>query len=102
MTKVMIAAISAAFLLAGCASSISMQENLQIACRAYAASLTSLAGYRAAGRLSEEQVAAVDHWRPTLNEACSGNVTETQDLLNLVESGVVSMIFIEEEVRSES
>lgn len=102
MHKTILAAASAAFLLAGCASSISMQENLQIACRAYAASLASLAGYRAAGRLTAEQVDAVDNWRPTLNEACSGDVTETDDLLNLVEAGVVSMIFIEEEVRNES
>ena len=102
MHKVVLAAASAAFLLAGCASSISMQENLQIACRAYAASLTSLAGFRAAGRLTDEQVAAVDHWRPTLNEACNGEVMETEELLNLVESGVVSMIFIEQEIRNES
>lgn len=102
MHKMLVAAASAAFLLAGCASSISMQENLQIACRAYAASLSSLAGFRAAGRLTAEQVAAVDRWRPTLNEACSGEVTETDDLLDLVESGVVSMIFIEQEVRNES
>ncbi|WP_282609478.1 hypothetical protein [Pelagibius sp. Alg239-R121] len=102
MHKAMMAAVSAAFLLAGCASSISLQENLQIACRAYSASLTSLAGFRAAGRLTDQQIAAVDQWRPTLNEACSGGITETDDLLNLVESGVVSMIFIEEEVRDES
>lgn len=102
MNKFVLAAASAAFLLAGCASSVSLQENLQIACRAYAASLTSLAGFRAAGRLSEQQVAEVEQWRPTLNEACSGDVENTDDLIGLVEAGVISMIFIETEVRNES
>lgn len=103
MNRFVLAAASAAFLLAGCAaSSVSLQENLQIACRAYAASLTSLAGFRAAGRLSEQQVATVEQWRPTLNEACSGNVENTDDLIGLVEAGVISMIFIETEVRHES
>lgn len=102
MNKCILAAASAAFLLAGCASSVSLQENLQISCRAYAASLTSLAGFRAAGRLSEQQVATVEQWRPTLNEACSGNVENTDDLIGLVEAGVISMIFIETEVRNES
>ncbi len=102
MRNVILAAVSAAFLLAGCASSVSVQENLQIACRAYAASLTSLAGFRAAGRLTDEQIAAVEQWRPTLNDACSGRIDNTDDLLSLVETGVVSMIFIETEVRNES
>lgn len=102
MYKLFLATVSAAFLLAGCASSSPIQENLQIACRAYAASLTSLAGFRAAGRLNEEQVATVERWRPTLNEACSGEVENTNDLIALVEAGVISMIFIETEVRNES
>lgn len=102
MYKLFLAAVSAAFLLAGCASGISLQENLQIACRAYAASLTSLAGFRATGRLSDQQVATVEAWRPTLNEACNGDVENREDLIGLVEAGVISMIFIETEVRNES
>jgi hypothetical protein len=101
MYRLMTAAALAAFLLAGCASGISLQENLQIACRAYGGSLTALAGFRAAGRLSGEQIAAVEQLRPMLNEACSGDIEESAQLLDLVESGVVNMIFIEESIRNE-
>lgn len=94
-------ALVAAFFVAGCASSTSTQQSLQVACKAYAATLTSLAGFRAADRLSDAQVATVEQWRPTLNEACSGEVGATGDLLAVVEAGVLKMIFIEQEVRNE-
>ena len=89
-------------LLAACATPSSTQQSLQVACNGYAATLTALAGYRAADRLSDEQVATIDQWRPVLNEACSGEITVTSDLLRIVEAGVLQMIFIETEVRDET
>lgn len=100
-SKATTAAVLAAFLLAGCASAATSQQSLQIACRAYSASLVSLAGYRAAGHLSESQIATVDQWRPTLNQACSGEAADASGLLDLVEAGVTSMILIERELRHE-
>ncbi|TQV80309.1 hypothetical protein [Denitrobaculum tricleocarpae] len=101
--SVIAAAFGAAFLLAGCASSsLSTQESLLIACRGYTATLTSLAGFRAADRLSDDQVATVEQARPILNQACSGEVMATDDLLAVVEAGLIQMIFIEKEVRDES
>ncbi|MDX2318310.1 MAG: hypothetical protein QNK44_07895 [Hyphomicrobiaceae bacterium] len=72
------------------------QDGL-VVCRAYDSSLRALAGYRAADRLSIEQVATVDRWRPVLNEACSGPVSAST--LSVIEQGVFAMIAIEEAVQ---
>jgi hypothetical protein len=58
----------------GYLSSQAPEKSLIAACDAYAASLDALTGFRAAGRLSADQVAAVDAARPEANALCSGNL----------------------------
>jgi len=50
------------------------EKSLIAACDAYGTSLDALTGFRAAGRLSAEQVATVDAIRPEANALCSGNL----------------------------
>lgn len=73
-------------------------QSMLIGCRAYDASLRSLAGYRAAGRLDVGQVATVDRWRPILNSACSGEEV-SGDVLDQFEMGLFELIAIEETVQ---
>jgi len=72
------------------------QDGL-IACNAYDGTLRSLAAYRQADRLSADQIATVDRWRPILNEACSQPVS--RETLALIEQGLFAMIAIEEAVQ---
>ena len=84
--------------LVGCqTTSYTPAQSLLVSCKAYARTLTALAGYRAAGELTEDQVATVDEWRPILNDACTGEVPVTQDLLTAVEDALLKLIAIEQE-----
>lgn len=76
------------------ASACTGPQSMLIGCRAYDASLRSLAGYKAAGRLDAVQVAAVDRWRPVLNSACSGEEV-SGDVLDQFEQGLFELITIE-------
>lgn len=90
----------ALFLLSGCETlglnnGPNLQEQLLITCKGYSATLTSLAGFRQAGKLSENQIQTVDELRPSLNEACSSNVESTSELVTIVESGLLKLLFVE-------
>lgn len=72
------------------------QDGL-IACNAYDGALRALAGYRQAGKLSEQDIATVDRWRPVLNEACSQPISS--ETLSVIEQGLFAMIEIQEDAR---
>lgn len=86
--------LAAVVILAGCATT-NTEQSLQISCRAYDATLRTLAGYRAAGRLDADEIATVDRWRPVLNAACTGEQAGG-DILDQVEAGLFELIAIEE------
>ena len=75
----------------------SLQQAGLTACEAYNTSLSALAGYRQAGKLSDEQITTVNTWRPILNEACSEPVT--RETLDAIERGLFALITIEEAVQ---
>ena len=80
---------------------LSTTEQLLLGCRAYEGTLTTLAAYRKADRLSEDQIRTVDRVRPVLNDACTGEVENASQLLGVVESGLVELMFVESEVANE-
>ncbi len=101
MTRIAAALLAAT--LAACAptmgepqTAVTPEQGMQIACRAWAASLTTLAGYRAADRLSEAEVMTVESYRPHLNAACSEDTVATGDLLDQVEAYLIQVLIIEQ------
>lgn len=87
-----------AILLASCASPQNSEKALLISCAAWDSTLRTLAAYRAADRLSDEDIAEVEAARPILNAACTGNVEPDAALLDRVERTLERMIFIKESV----
>lgn len=96
--KVLAAALVAVFLY-GCAGTKDFQKALLVACNGYTEALTSLATYRALGRLTPSQIATVDRLRPSLNTACKSDVTDARAALATVEAGLLQMLLIKEEVK---
>ncbi len=100
-------ALSAAGLLAlaGCATAgglarqnAGLEIDPLLACRAYGATLGVLATLRAGDALSDRQIAAVDRWRPVLNDICEGASVDTAfDTTTLLEAGLATLIAIEKE-----
>lgn len=69
-----------------------------IGCSSYAGALTTLAGYRMAGKLSTEEVATVDQWRTVLNPICTAETAPTTtSLLDTLEQGVIALITLQKE-----
>lgn len=69
-------------------------QDALVVCRAYDATLRTLAGYRAADKLSAEDIATVDRLRPIMNEGCSGPPDAAT--LDAIERGLFELIAIEE------
>lgn len=88
--------IAGVFLLASCITTTqdTSTKAFLTACSGYATALSALSGYRAAGQLSDAQVATVDRIRPALNKACRGNANVTLALVAAVQSGVAQLITI--------
>ncbi len=90
------------FLLAACIGPPEQQteRQLQLMCRAYAATLTTLAAFNSTGALSESDVARVDEVRPVMNSACeksaAGLVTDLDSALLLVQQGAFELLLIEQ------
>lgn len=76
--------------LTACATKLSPEMIQVLSCDAYASTLTALAGYRAQGLLTPDNIALVDHYRPLLNMACTSPATGT-DVLNQIEQGVIAL-----------
>lgn len=93
--------IAGMFLLASCITTTqdTQTKAFLTACSGYATALSSLAGYKAAGKLSGAQVATVDRLRPGLNKACRGSADVSAALLAVVQSGLAQLIVIKEAVR---
>src|SRR5690606_35715202 len=93
-------AAAAAFFMSACTTGpLSTTDSLLLACSGYDATLRTLAGYAAAGRLSADDIATVDRVRPFLNDACDGDMPATGDLLDRVEAALLEMILIERAVQ---
>jgi hypothetical protein len=70
--------------------------QLLVTCRAWDTTLRSLAGYRAQGKLTADQVATVDQWRPTLNYACSSGDVNPATSLDAAEKALQQMVLIDQ------
>jgi hypothetical protein len=73
--------------------------QLLVTCRAWDTTLRSLAGYRAQGKLSKEDVATVDKWRPIITESCKGSsTTDIEAALDAAEQALQQMVLVEQNV----
>lgn len=88
--------------LSGCAAPDNSPEVNAInrvtqACATYDATLRSLALIKP--RLSEEQIATVDQWRPILNGICTGEVPDVaaDNLLDTMEKALFELSKIKED-----
>lgn len=69
------------------------------ACATYDATLRSLAIMRAGDKLSEDQIATVDQWRPIMNGICIGEVPDiaADSLLDTAEKALFELSQIKED-----
>ena len=74
-------------------------KSLLASCSAYSTALSSLAGYRRAGKLSDAQVASVERLRPVLNKACRDDSPDPDTSFRVVEAGLIELITIREAVQ---
>ena len=91
--------------LSGCAGGEAVQRSPEInaidrvtqVCKVYDATLRSLAVMKP--RLSEEQIATVDQWRPILNGICTGEVPDVaaESLLDTMEKALFELSKIKED-----
>jgi hypothetical protein len=70
--------------------------QLLVTCRAWDTTLRSLAGYRAQGKLSKEDVATVEQWRPVLNQSCQSNQADIPAALNAAEQALQQIVIVEQ------
>ena len=84
-----------ALFLTACAG-LSAEKQLLVACQGYASTLTTLAGFKAAGKLGAQEIASVDALRPSLNIIClDGNWTNASAALDIVEDAMFQLIILE-------
>ena len=87
-------AVILVLLLAGCAGQ-NVGRDLLLACHAYDGALSSLTVYRAAGRLSEGQIATVNQVRAVANPICMGEPLDLRTALTALETELRRMAVIE-------
>ncbi len=65
-------------------------------CMTYDATLRALAGYRAAGKLTIEQIATVDKWRLVVNPICTApDPPNDPHVLDILEQALIELAVIE-------
>lgn len=64
-------------------------------CQGYARSLMALAGYRAAGRLTPEQVDQVDSYRPLFNASCAPGAEPDRSMMDAMEDALINMTLMQ-------
>ena len=74
------------------------EQQLQLTCDGIAATVKSLAGYRAAGELSTGQIEIVDNLKPTTIALCNGSVTDYSSALTVLSSSAFTLLTISSEV----
>lgn len=97
MKRICMAALAAFFVFSlwGCAGS---DTTALTACRAYAATLSSLADARARGQLSPGQVEEVNRYRPRANALCTqGGVPQTDLVVAEGLHAIAALIRVEQE-----
>ena len=78
------------FVIAACASTT--EDKIVVACQTYASSLSTLAVAKAAGDLSDAQIATVNDVRAILNPICQeGRWSNADVALSAVEQGIVRL-----------
>ena len=94
------AALAVVLLLAACASDpqVRVIQSISAACAGYATALTDLAAYRAAGRLSEAQVAAVDRVRTVVTPLCTTDPADPQSALASIEQQLLVLVATKKEI----
>lgn len=66
------------------------------ACDTYAATLTTLASYRAAGRLSQAQIERVDAVRAIANPICQSPAPpEGAEVISALEAAILQLAFVQ-------
>jgi len=92
--------IALPLLIASCAS-LTVDQEMAIACRGYASTLTILATYK--DKMTQEQIKTVDEARAIINPICqtaaSGEVYDLRSSLDTVRAELSKMLIVEKEVR---
>ncbi len=74
-------------------------RDLLLSCHAYDRVLRYLTVYQTAGRLSESQIATVDHVRAVANPICMGDPPDLRTALTAINAELRRMVIIELEAK---
>ncbi|WP_120497562.1 hypothetical protein [Kiloniella sp. EL199] len=100
----MTVALVAAFFMSACTTPggnrLSAEQQVQITCEGIISTVRVLAGYRAAGELSEETVKTVSDLMPSTVKLCSGEVTDYQTALTTLQETAFVLLTVKKGVES--
>ncbi|WP_085908918.1 hypothetical protein [Kiloniella majae] len=100
----MTVALVAAFFMSACTTPggnrLSAEQQVQITCEGIISTVRVLAGYRAAGELSEETVKTVSDLMPSTVKLCSGEVTDYQSALTTLQETAFVLLTVKKGVES--
>ncbi|MCZ4280022.1 hypothetical protein O4H49_04485 [Kiloniella laminariae] len=96
-----LALITSGLLLAGCTTSagnkLTPEQQLQLTCDGISSTVKVLAGYRAAGELSDSSIKLVDDLRPSSVALCDGSVTDYPAALITLSDTAFTLLTIRKE-----
>ncbi|KKJ75456.1 hypothetical protein WH95_18625 [Kiloniella litopenaei] len=94
----MTVALVAAFFVSACTTpggnKLTPEQQLQLTCDGISSTIKVLAGYRAAGELSEDSVKLVNDLRPSTVALCDGSVTDYQSALTILSNTAFTLLTI--------
>ncbi|WP_020591218.1 hypothetical protein [Kiloniella laminariae] len=93
--------IGLALITAGCTTpagnKLTPEQQLQLTCDGISSTVKVLAGYRAAGQLSESSIKLVDELRPSTVALCDGSVTDYTAALVTLSDAAFTLLTIRKE-----
>jgi hypothetical protein len=100
----MTVALVAAFFVSACTTpagnKLSTEQQVQITCEGIISTVRILAGYRAAGELSDETIKTVSDLMPSTVKLCSGEVTDYQSALTTLQETAFILLTVKKGVES--